>query len=146
MTAAHQAPEAGFDMWLRTGARAQLQDPLAAAELLAIAADRDGARVRRGGVVTTAPLNAGVTSDEVSPWSGLRALKFGDKSTMTVPGIGLTGSEPFSMTAWVYLPKIALHPGQTGGSQALVIASQMAAGDPEAKPAAAVRRLGCRDR
>ena len=55
---------------------------------------------------------------------------------MTVPGIGLTGREPFSMTAWVYLPKIALHPGQTGGSQALVIASQMAAGDPEAKPAA----------
>ena len=55
---------------------------------------------------------------------------------MKVPGIDLTGSEPFSMTAWVYLPKIALHPGQTGGSQALVIAAQMAAGDPEAKPAA----------
>ena len=29
-----------------------------------------------------------------------------------------------------------MHPGQTGGSQALVIASQIAAGDPEAKPAA----------
>ena len=136
MTAAHQAPNARFDTWLRTGARAQLQDPLAAAELLAIAADRDGARVRRAGVVTTVPLDAGVTSDDVSPWSGLRALKFSDKSSMTVPGIGLTGGEPFSMTAWVYLPKIALHPGQTGGSQALVIASQMAAGDPEAKPAA----------
>ena len=40
------------------------------------------------------------------------------------------------MTAWVYLPKIALHPGQTGGSHALVIAWQMTAGDPEAKPAA----------
>ena len=136
LTAAHQAPDTRFEAWLRNGARAQLQDPLAASELLAIAADRDGARVRRAGVITTEPLNAGVTSDDVSPWSGLRALKFGDKSRMTVPGIGLTGREPFSMTAWVYLPKIALHPGQTGGSQALVIASQIATGDPEAKPAA----------
>ena len=46
------------------------------------------------------------------------------------------------MTAWVYLPKIALHPGQTGGSQALVIAAQMTAGDPEAKPAGAACRVG----
>ena len=54
---------------------------------------------------------------------------------MKLPGLDLTGNEPFSMTAWVYLPKIALHPGQTGGSHALVIASQMTAGDAEAKPA-----------
>ena len=76
-----------------------------------------------------------MTFDVQSPWKGLRALKFGDSSPMTLPGLELTGREPFSMTAWVYLPKIVLHPGQTGGSHALVIAGQMTAGDPEAKPA-----------
>ena len=38
------------------------------------------------------------------------------------------------MAAWVHLPKITLHPGQTGLTHALVIASQMTAGDAEAKP------------
>ena len=47
------------------------------------------------------------------------------KSTMKLPGLELTGDEPFSMAASVYLPKITLHPGQTGGSHAQVIASQM---------------------
>ncbi len=43
------------------------------------------------------------------------------------------------MATWVYLPKIALHPGQTGGTHALVIAGQMTAGDPEAKPRRSAR-------
>ena len=34
----------------------------------------------------------------------------------------------------MHQPEITLHPGQTGGAHALVIASQMTAGDAEAKP------------
>lgn len=64
------------------------------------------------------------------------AAAFDGKSLMTLPSLALTGAEPFSMTAWVHLPKIPLHPGQTGLSHALVIASQMSAADPDAKPAA----------
>ena len=71
----------------------------------------------------------------MSPWNGLPALKFDGKSAMKLPGLELTGSEPFSMAAWVYLPEIALHPGQTGATHALVIAGQLTAGDAEAKPA-----------
>jgi len=135
MTAAHRSPDARFDQWLRSSERAEIQDPLADAELLSVSAESDAVRVRRGGAVSRAPFDDGVTSDVLSPWRGLPGLKFAAKSSMTLPGLGLTGKEPFSMAAWVYLPKIVLHPGQTGGSQALVIASQLTAPNPEAKPA-----------
>jgi hypothetical protein len=135
MAAAHQAPNGRFDRWLRSAERAQLQDALAHAELLSVSADQVSARVRRSGIVTPVPLDSGVISDDVSPWHGLRALKFDGKSAMTLPGLDLTGGEPFSMAAWVYQPEITLHPGQTGGTHALVIAGQLTPGEPEAKPA-----------
>ena len=135
MATAHRSRNARFDRWLRSGERQTLRDPLADAELLAVSAGLDVAHVRRGGVISTAAFDVGVTSDAVSPWDGLRAMKFDPKSVMTLPGLDLTGGEPFTMAAWVYLPKIVLHPGQTGGSHALVIASQLTQGDAEAKPA-----------
>src|SRR5688572_30779721 len=135
MAAAHRSRNGRFDRWLRSSERHTLPDRLTDAELLAVSAGADGAHVRRAGVISTAPFDVGVSSDAVSPWDGLRALKFDRKSVMTLPGLDLTGGEPFSMAAWVYLPKIVLHPGQTGGSHALVIAGQMSAADPEAKPA-----------
>ena len=91
-----------FDQWMRSDAHKQIQDPLAAAELL----------------------------------GSVPAATFDGKSSMHRPPLDLTGSEPFSMAAWIRLPRITLHPGQTGLSHGLVIASQMKAGDPDAKPAA----------
>ena len=102
MTKAHQSPNGRFDQWLRSGAHKQIQDPLAAAELL----------------------------------GSVPAATFDGKSSMQRPALDLTGGEPFSITASILLPKIPLHPGQTGLSHGLVIASQMSAGDPDAKPAA----------
>ena len=135
MEKAHRTRNRQFDEWLRSSARAQLQDPLASAELLAVSADRDAARVRRSGTISTLPFEAGVAVDGGFPWYDLPALRFDGKSVVKLPGVDLTGSEPFSMAAWVHLPKIALHPGQTGLTHALVIASQLSAGDAEAKPA-----------
>ena len=134
MSRAHTGRNRHFEQWLRTDARAQLEDPLSSDELLAVTADRDAVRVRRAGVVNDVPFETGVTPDATFPHGSLPALKFDGKSAIAVRGLDFTGGEPFSMTAWVHLPKIALHPGQTGLSHALVIASQMSAGDAEAKP------------
>ena len=60
MEKAHRATNRQFDAWVRSGARGQLQDPLANAELLAVSADRDAARVRRSGSISTLPFEAGV--------------------------------------------------------------------------------------
>jgi hypothetical protein len=136
MTAAHQSPNARFDAWLASGERRQLLDPLAGSELLGVSVEEDRARVRRPGEIARLPFETGVTAGDRSPWNnGLRSMKFDGKSALKLPGLDLTGDEPFSMAAWVFLPKITLHPGQTGGSHALVIASQMTAGAAEAKPA-----------
>ena len=136
MAAAHRAQNGLFDAWLASAERALVIDPLTKSELLAASVDQDRVRVRQPGQLARLPFDSGVTASGESPWNnGLRTLKFDGKSAMKLPGLDLTGVEPFSMTAWVYLPTIALHPGQTGGSHALVIASQMSAGDPEAKPA-----------
>jgi mono/diheme cytochrome c family protein len=138
MDMAHRAPNAGFDAWLashkRAEALAQAADPLKDSEILAISAASSAVRVRRKGVDSTLPLEAGVTTDDISPWSGLSSLTFDGKSSVKLPSLDLSGGDPFSMTAWVYLPKIDLHPGQTGGSLALVIAGQMTAGDAERTP------------
>jgi hypothetical protein len=134
MSKAHRTTNRRFDKWVRSGAHAPLQDPLASAELLAVSADGDAAHVRQMGSISDLPLETGVTSDSTFPFYNLPALRFDGKSAMKLPGLDLTGSEPFSMAAWVHLPKIVLHPGQTGLSHALVIASQMSAADPEAKP------------
>ena len=135
MTKAHAGTNRRFDDWVRSGAAAQVEDPLAGSELLAVSAGRDAAHVRRSGVSSEMPFVAGVTADGVLPFADSPALKFDGKSALTLPGLDLTGGEAFSMAAWVHLPKIPLHPGQTGLSHALVIASQMTAGDAEAKPA-----------
>ena len=116
-------------------ARRPVEDPLAGAELFAVSAGLDAARVRRSGIVSEMPFGTGVTADAVFPFADSAALQFDGKSAMALPGLDLTGGEAVSMSAWVHLPKIALHPGQTGLSHALVIASQMSAGDAEAKPA-----------
>jgi hypothetical protein len=134
MAAARAAPNARFDAWLASRERTQVVDPLLDAEVLRVSAAPDGAQVSRKGVESSMPLEAGVAVDEGSPWSGVPSLKFDGKSSMKLPAIDLTGGEPFSMMTWVYLPKIVLHPGQTGGSLALVIAGQMTAGDPERTP------------
>ncbi len=49
MAKSHNARNRRFDAWVRSAAPAQVQDPLAGAELLAVSADRDAARVRRVG-------------------------------------------------------------------------------------------------
>jgi mono/diheme cytochrome c family protein len=134
MAAAQVAANPRFDAWLASGTRQHVVDPLADSELLAVSAAPDGARVRRNGADSVIPLDSGVSISDASPWTGVPALKFDGKSSLKLPAADLTGGEPFSMTAWVYLPKVELHPGQTGGSLALVIAGQMTAGDSERTP------------
>ena len=133
ISAAHAAPNPAFEAWLATANRA-LVDPLAEAQMLRVSAAPNAARVQRKDGEVTQPLEPGVVVDEASPWPGIPALKFDGRSSVKVPPLELTGSEPFSMMAWVHLPKIELHPGQTGGSLALVIAGQMTAGDTERTP------------
>ena len=141
MDALQAASNARFERWLASREHQNLRDPLIDLETLAIAAApstwlRPGAaiRVRRNGAETILPLESGVTAEDASPWTGLPALKFEGRSHLRLPSIDLTGGEPFSMTAWVHLPKIVLHPGQTGGALALVLASQLTAGDATATP------------
>ena len=112
----------------------ELDDPFIKVGSARAIADKKGVRVRRKGAESIQPLDAGVKVDEASPWSGLPSLNFDGKSSVKLPAIDPTGGEPFSMTAWVNLPKIELHPGQTGGSLALVIAGQMTSGDSERTP------------
>ena len=131
----HRGRNRRFDEWVRSEGRVAAHDPLASAELLAVSAGRGAVRLRQRGVASEMPFQTGVTSEASSPVAGVHALRFDGKSPMTLPSIELTGAEPFSMAAWVHLPKIALHPGQTGLSHALVIAAQMTTADPEAKPA-----------
>ena len=88
-------------------------------------------RVHRKGTDATQPLDPGVVVDGVSPWTGVSALKFDGKSSVKLPSLELSGAESFSMMTWLHLPKIELHPGQTGGSLALVIAGQVTTGDSE---------------
>lgn len=130
MAAAHQAPTAKFDHWLASPERKQLQAPMTDSAMLAVSAGQDAVRVVYEGVATSLPLESAVALDEESPWDGLRAFKFAGQSTMKLPSLALAGDEPFSMTTWVYFPKMTLHPGQTGGSHALVIASQMSPARP----------------
>jgi Protein of unknown function (DUF1553)/Protein of unknown function (DUF1549)/Planctomycete cytochrome C/Concanavalin A-like lectin/glucanases superfamily len=134
MDAALKAPNAGFDAWLASNGRQEVADPLISSELFAVSATPSAVSVRRKSVESIVPFEAGVTADDDSPWSGLPALKFDAKSAFKLPPIQLTGEEPFSMMTWVSLPKISLHPGQTGGSLALVVAGQMTAGDAERTP------------
>jgi hypothetical protein len=132
--AVQSAPNPGFDKWLASRERQTVSDPLAAASVLSVVAGRDAVRARRKDADGSYPLSPGVTIYEGSPWAGVPALKFDGKSALKLPGVDITGDAPFSMTAWVYLPRIVLHPGQTGGALALTIASQLTAADAAATP------------
>jgi hypothetical protein len=125
IAAARQSPHAGFEAWVASPERKLLLSPIAGSELVSVAADKDGARIARQGVVSILPLESGLALDDESPWPGVPALKLAGKPTMKLPGLQLTGDEPFSMASWIYLPKIVRHPGQTGAGHAQVIASQM---------------------
>ena len=148
MAAAHRAANARFDGWLAIR-RARAVAGSAGERGAAGGVGRSRIACACAGPASLRACRSKPASQRVtqSPWNnGLRSLKFDGKSAMKLPGLDLTGSEPFSMAAWVYLPKIALHPGQTGGSHALVIAGQMTAGDAEAKPAGSAHRMGLRNR
>ena len=133
LSAAQAAPNAGFEAWLTTRNR-PVVDPFGDAEIVSVSAAPNAVRVHRKVTDATQPLEPGVVVDGVSPWTGVSALKFDGKSSVKLPSLELSGAEPFSMTTWLHLPKIELHPGQTGGSLALVIAGQMTAGDSERTP------------
>ena len=110
-------------------------DPLVKSEVLAVAASPSAVRVRRKGADSMLPFEAGMAADNCfsvdrCAHAEVRREIFDE----VTESLDLTGAEPFSMTAWVYLPKIDLHPGQTGGSLALVIAGQLTAGDSERTP------------
>lgn len=130
MAAVQHAPNAMFDAWLASAQRRTLRQPLGDAEIFAVWADRDAARVVRHGTGRVLPLENGIALSEQSPWDRVPALQFGGKTGMALPSMDLTGDEPFSMTAWVYFPTVRLHPGQTGGNLGVVIASQTSAGAP----------------
>src|SRR5207248_1685713 len=51
--------------------------------------------------------------------------EFDGKTPATLPSLDISGDDPFSMSVWVYFPKIARHPGLTGSRNAPVIASQL---------------------
>ena len=133
LSAAEAAPNPGFESWLATRNR-PVADPFGDAEILSVSAAPDAVRVHRKGTDATQPLDPGVVVDGVSPWTGVSALKFDGKSSVKLPSLELSGAESFSMMTWLHLPKIELHPGQTGGSLALVIAGQMTTGDSERTP------------
>jgi hypothetical protein len=131
MDAARGAASDGFEAWLASPQR-RVEQPLADAQIFAVWADKNGAQAARHGAQGAVALPEGVALSEAAPWSGGRALEFKGKSGLAAPSMDLSGDEPFSMTAWVYFPEITLHPGQTGGSHGVVIASQTSAGAPAA--------------
>jgi hypothetical protein len=134
MSAALSAPNARFDAWVASRGPAGVNDPLLDSEVLAVSATGGGLRVRRNGAESAPSADSLPAIDRVSPWTDVPSLKFDGRTSLKVPGIEITGDEPFSMTTWVYLPKIVLHPGQTGGALALVVAGQLTAGDSSATP------------
>jgi hypothetical protein len=134
MNAMLAAPSPRFDTWLASRDPARIKDPLLDAELLAVRATRDGVSVRRNGVDNAPAGGSGPSINDESPWSGIPSLKFDGKTSLKVPALDVSGDEPFSMSTWVYLPKIVLHPGQTGGALALVIAGQLTTADSAATP------------
>jgi hypothetical protein len=70
-------------------------------------------------------IEPGITLGE-GPWEGHRALKFDGKSSLKLPNVDVfTGRAPFSVSTWVYVPKIKYHPGLTGDGSHSTIASQL---------------------
>jgi len=133
MAEACKRPNAAFDGWLASQERKHVGSPLdGSSEILAFTVD-DAARVSANAVKTDVAVAAGVTIGD-APWAGRRAVQFDGKSALAPPNqSSISGDEPFSIAAWVYLAKIPRHPGLTGSRDAPVIASQLTREQPPAK-------------
>ena len=133
MTEVCKTPNAAFDRWLASNGHRQVRATLdGSSQLLALYAD-DAARVSSSGV-NEIKLPTGVTLGDF-PAGGQRALKFDGKSALTLPNLdSISGDEPFSISTWVYLPKVTRHPGLTGSRDAPAIASKLSRVQPAPKP------------
>jgi len=120
-----QAPSPAFDQWLNSNSTLPATPLEAAPEVFRLAAD-GAARVTVKGASQDVTLEPGITLGE-GPWLGHGALKFDGKSALKLPNVdSFTGRDPFSVSAWVYVPKIKYHPGLTGDNSHSTIASQVA--------------------
>ena len=124
LAAVRQARSAASDTWLNSNSTlpgTPLED---APEVFRLAA-ADAARVTLKGASHDVALGPGITLGE-GPWQKHGALKFDGKSALKLPNVdSFTGREPFSVSAWVYIPKIKYHPGLTGDGSHSTIASQL---------------------
>ena len=124
LTAIRQAPSPAFDQWLNSNSTLPATPLEAAPEVFRLAADGIARAIVKG-VSQDVVLEPGITLSE-GPWQGRRALKFDGKSALKLPNVdAFTGRDPFSVSAWVYIPKIKYHPGLTGDGSHSTIASQV---------------------
>ena len=125
LTALRQAPNPAFDQWLNSNSALPATPLESAPEVFRLATDGT-ARVIVKGASQDVSLDPGITLGE-GPWQGHGALKFDGKSALKLPNVdSFTGRDPFSVSAWVYIPKIKYHPGLTGDGSHSTIASQIA--------------------
>jgi hypothetical protein len=124
LSALRQAPNPAFDQWLNASSALPATPLESPAEVFRLSVDGT-ARVTLKGAAQDVKLEPGITLGE-DPWLGPRALKFDGKSTLKLPNVdSFTGREPFSVSAWIYVPKIKYHPGLTGDGSHSTIASQL---------------------
>jgi len=110
LTAIRQAPDEAFDKWLKADIPLPASPIESAARVFRFAADN-------------ATLVSGVT---LGQQQGHAAIQFDGKSAVKLPNVNrLNGRDPFSVSAWVYVPKIKYHPGLTGTNGLPTIASQL---------------------
>jgi hypothetical protein len=125
LTAIRLAPSVAFDQWLNSNSTLPPTPLESAPEVFRLAADGT-ARVIVKGASQDVILEPGITLSE-GPWPGHGALKFDGKSALKLPNVdSFTGRDPFSVIAWVYVPKIKYHPGLTGDNSHSTVASQVA--------------------
>ncbi|PWT98413.1 MAG: hypothetical protein C5B51_29410 [Terriglobia bacterium] len=108
-----KAPNPAFETWLRQRDKV-LAPPLSAStELLAVWPD-SGIKVSRRGVRRELPLPKGVTVSR-APLAAGEALDFDGQSVVELPNMDVIDADkPFSISLWVYVPKIVRFPGLTG--------------------------------
>ena len=127
----------GSTTWVRSASGGRCRIRSVDAEVLAVSAGRDcGVRVRRAGAGADAAARTGRDSRVMPlPGPGLRVVEVRwHVAPLKLPAIDLTGDEPFSMTAWVLSSEDHAASGADGRRPALVIASQMTAGDAASTP------------
>ena len=124
LSALRQAPNAAFDQWLNASSALPAPPLESSSEVFRLSVD-GAARVTQKGAAQDVALEPGITLGE-DPWQAPRALKFDGKSALKLPNVdSFTGREPFSVSAWIYVPKIKYHPGLTGDGSHSTIASQL---------------------